>query len=160
RDLTLMRRRGPRNPSGAGHDADSMTGSAPRVSAGNAVAACPRTAVGAVSAEDGSTSILSPSKETRRGDCYRGQPFQRPTAKNLGRLFHGDSPSGRRHEEEKRERKHQGETGVNRPLGTPWNSSLSWGSKSRRRGSWWRSPIGFLGCFGRQGSETLGFPGF
>src|SRR5262249_3976166 len=28
-----------------------------------------------------------------------------------------------------------------------------------RRGSFWLSPIGFLGHFGRQSSETLGFPG-
>src|SRR5262249_42852148 len=41
----------------------------------------------------------------------------------------------------------------------PWNSSLIWRSKSMRRGSFWLSPIGFLGHFGRQSSETLGFPG-
>src|SRR5215468_5588661 len=28
-----------------------------------------------------------------------------------------------------------------------------------RRGSFWLSPIGFLGHFGRKSSETLGFPG-
>jgi hypothetical protein len=27
------------------------------------------------------------------------------------------------------------------------------------QGSWWLSPIGFLGRFGRKESETLGFPG-
>src|ERR1019366_9517588 len=41
----------------------------------------------------------------------------------------------------------------------PWNSNLISRSKSTRRGSLWRSPIGFLGHSGRNLSETPGFPG-
>src|SRR5262245_38091882 len=34
-----------------------------------------------------------------------------------------------------------------------------WRSNSTRRRSFWLSPIGFLGRFGRKSSETLGFSG-
>src|SRR6516225_1979578 len=40
----------------------------------------------------------------------------------------------------------------------PWNSNLIWRSKSTRRGSFWQSPIRFLGQRGGESTETLGFP--
>jgi hypothetical protein len=61
-----------------------MTGSAPRLSAGNAAAAGPWTAVGSVSGGDGSGSIPSLGKETRRQFLYSFQPFQRPTSTGVG----------------------------------------------------------------------------
>ena len=41
----------------------------------------------------------------------------------------------------------------------PWNSNLILRSNSTRTVSFWRSPIGFLGHFGRKSLETLGFSG-